>query len=657
MLLHVLLSAGSISVNFYKELWYQLVLDPDLTVARLFPPAVAVGDKVLLPEYGGTKVNLNDEEYTLVRDDDILGVFDNTSQRKMSFPYPSGYAPTPGGYAPTPGGYAPAPGGYAPAPGYPPSGGMPQPAPAPPGLPYAAQPYPSAANYPPGNAFPGQGGMPMPDQSSGYPSAYPAYPSGGGAPYPPGDNSSYPPGANPPYSQGGMPYPSGANTSYPPGGGTPYPTGDFNPSAPAGSTAYPPQIGGSNTVAGGSPYPASGSTQNSGSPYPASSSAPYPTSNQPGSSTMSSGYPTAASSSTKGSTPSVKPQPTNSSATSAYSSQLKDGNLTSYYECAKKPGDSGLVKPLTSGFDPEADATQLKNCLKSSFLNETVIVNILPHRSNAQRQKIRLMYKTMYGKDLLQDLRDRLTGDFESVTVGLLMKPAEYDAYLIHRAIQGLGTDEDVLVEILCTRTNAQIQELGHQYRELYKATIEQHMQGDTSGHFMRMLISLSNGARQEDQGVNAQKAEDDAKKLYKAGAARLGTDESTFNSVFVSQSFEQLRAVFAAYQRLYKKDMEKVIKSEMSGDLEKGMKAIVRFTLDKHSYFANVLYKAMKGLGTDEKSLIRTLVSRSEIDLEQINRSFSNIKGESKPLSHWIKKETSGPFRDMLIHIIGGGH
>jgi len=33
-------------------------------------------------------------------------------------------------------------------------------------------------------------------------------------------------------------------------------------------------------------------------------------------------------------------------------------------------------------------------------------------------------------------LRDRLTGDFESVTVGLLMKPAEYDAYLIHRAIQ-----------------------------------------------------------------------------------------------------------------------------------------------------------------------------------------------------------------------------
>ena len=63
--------------------------------------------------------------------------------------------------------------------------------------------------------------------------------------------------------------------------------------------------------------------------------------------------------------------------------------------------------------------------------------------------------------------------------------------------------------------------------------------------------------------------------KLYKAGAGKIGTDESTFNSVFVSQSFEQLRAVFTAYERAYRKDMEKVIKSEMSGDLESGMKAI----------------------------------------------------------------------------------
>ena len=35
---------------------------------------VKVGDRVLLPKYGGTEVKLNDKDYQLVREDDLLGV-------------------------------------------------------------------------------------------------------------------------------------------------------------------------------------------------------------------------------------------------------------------------------------------------------------------------------------------------------------------------------------------------------------------------------------------------------------------------------------------------------------------------------------------------------------------------------------------------------
>ena len=42
----------------------------------VIPLNVSVGDKVLLPEYGGTKVTLEDTEYFLFRDSDILGKFD-----------------------------------------------------------------------------------------------------------------------------------------------------------------------------------------------------------------------------------------------------------------------------------------------------------------------------------------------------------------------------------------------------------------------------------------------------------------------------------------------------------------------------------------------------------------------------------------------------
>uniref|UniRef100_K3X7X4 10 kDa chaperonin n=1 Tax=Globisporangium ultimum (strain ATCC 200006 / CBS 805.95 / DAOM BR144) TaxID=431595 RepID=K3X7X4_GLOUD len=40
---------------------------------NLIPVQSAVGDKVLLPEYGGSVVKLGSEEFHLFRDEDILG--------------------------------------------------------------------------------------------------------------------------------------------------------------------------------------------------------------------------------------------------------------------------------------------------------------------------------------------------------------------------------------------------------------------------------------------------------------------------------------------------------------------------------------------------------------------------------------------------------
>ncbi|XP_015668522.1 10 kDa heat shock protein, mitochondrial isoform X2 [Protobothrops mucrosquamatus] len=39
------------------------------------PVSVKVGEKVLLPEYGGTKVILDDKDYFIFRDGDILGKY------------------------------------------------------------------------------------------------------------------------------------------------------------------------------------------------------------------------------------------------------------------------------------------------------------------------------------------------------------------------------------------------------------------------------------------------------------------------------------------------------------------------------------------------------------------------------------------------------
>jgi len=42
----------------------------------LIAPSVAVGDTVLLPEYGGHTIKMGEEEFQLFRDEDILGKFE-----------------------------------------------------------------------------------------------------------------------------------------------------------------------------------------------------------------------------------------------------------------------------------------------------------------------------------------------------------------------------------------------------------------------------------------------------------------------------------------------------------------------------------------------------------------------------------------------------
>ncbi|XP_061643482.1 annexin A6 isoform X1 [Phyllopteryx taeniolatus] len=308
-------------------------------------------------------------------------------------------------------------------------------------------------------------------------------------------------------------------------------------------------------------------------------------------------------------------------------------------------------------FDPAADAQALRKAMKGFGTDEDAIIDIVANRSNAQRQEIRQTFKSLLGRDLIKDLKSELSKNLERLIIGLMLTPAEFDAKMMRKAIEGAGTDEHALIEILVTRNNEEIQAMNAAYQEAYKKSMESAIQSDTSGHFCRILVSLVQGAR-EDGPADYERANTDAQELADACNADSDDRVMKFMSILCTRSFTHLRKVFQEFVRFSNKDIEQIIKKEMSGDVKNAFYAIVRSVKNQPSYFADRLYKAMKGLGTDDRALIRIMVSRSEIDLFNIRKEFKETQDTS--LHEFIKVETmigdtSGDYRKTLLVLCGG--
>jgi len=182
--------------------------------------------------------------------------------------------------------------------------------------------------------------------------------------------------------------------------------------------------------------------------------------------------------------------------------------------------------------------------------------------------------------------------------------------------------------------------------------------QGLFQGDLDKLFATILEAAREPEPApgaqVNTAAVDADVEALFKAGAAKLGTDESVFIRIFVKRSDAHLKAVFAAYRAKYARSMQHVIESEFSGRIRTSLHALVQTVENTPLATAEQFEAALKMHGEKERDMLSRVALRNhwnrafmkEVELAY-ERKFKAV------LKQRVKRDEKGHYEDLLVAMV----
>ena len=297
----------------------------------------------------------------------------------------------------------------------------------------------------------------------------------------------------------------------------------------------------------------------------------------------------------------------------------------------------------------DGELTKLESALKSK--DENAITEITLSHSLKELIKIRDSYKTKFNRDLIDDIEKYTKKDFCTVLSAIYKSPIEYDTDLLYKAMKGIGTNDEILIEIISFRSFSTLNKIKQKFKEKYGKDLISEIKSETSGDYRNTLISILEKERNSNSNPDVDNCIKIADELYSAGEGKLGTNESVFVKYFTTLSAEEIITVGKEYHKKYNKNIVGVIENEMDGDLKKLMKSILYGLISPSEYFARQIGAAVKGIGTNDTQLIRSIVTGKD-DMKMIKKYYKKLF--QKNMADDIKADTSGNYQKLLLWLIG---
>jgi hypothetical protein len=309
--------------------------------------------------------------------------------------------------------------------------------------------------------------------------------------------------------------------------------------------------------------------------------------------------------------------------------------------------DAALIKKL------EEKTDLLYNIFYAEPLNTDMLFDLFTRTSNYELQIMADEYQKKYETSVFEEINRVIQNkETKQVCIMLFYNYYELDARILHKALKE-KRDEKVIVEIFASRPYWFLQIVDEEYKRLYGISLKDELAKEKKTDFITFLQCIMTTPRSKTSSIkNEKQAGDAAQEIITKGLKNYGKDVELFKKLFVKSSREDLVAISREYKNMDKKkrNLYDAVDDACPKVTREIIKAIIYAVVLPAHYFAHLLKKSIIGLGTDEETLSRVLVTRHEVDMDLIRYYY---KAETKnELIDDIKGDTSGTYMKILTKL-----
>ena len=278
---------------------------------------------------------------------------------------------------------------------------------------------------------------------------------------------------------------------------------------------------------------------------------------------------------------------------------------------------------------------------------DDIILQIAMNTNLQIRISISQYYKAAYEKSLFEDIKSKISGDFGYCAAQMFLSPLEF---CLHHLKIGLKKGNECTFEMLTSKTPEELKIIENVYKRNTGNELKDDIKKVYSGSVGNNLLNLFDTPRLSNPKPRKNDCEKYANKLIEKEPKNWIDDESLFKEIFIQRSPEELILIARFYLKSTGNNLLDVVEKKLKGKQQMLLKEILYNNIMPHELFAEKIYLAIKGAGTNEEILTRALVSRCELDMALMREIYQFKYNIS--MKEDIIGDTSGSYQTLCVNL-----